>query len=441
MTTSTMFVQSAPLRAHGPAAGLLNPLALPDTIAFSATDDGTAIQSPPFSDAASWTWWHYFGAAALAPYSADALSALQVVADAAGQASVHAALDVVNAPATPQAVRDFVDMYVATTWAEAAEGVRLLADTTATSAASYNWGQRATEFHEMSAQRVQQEAALAALDQPLAAGGTVFSAIAGIAQLAQTTESFHLEMTVPGLQVTGGERGDAVLGGAGADTIHGGGGWDAVVAFEGNDTVNAGDGYDLIWGGAGDDALNGGAGVDTAMYSGQMASYTVTKNQDGYLVAGPDGTDSLAGIERLRFDDGLMGLDTQAGEGNDPGGHLWQVAAVIRAGFGRLPTAMELSFWTAERDRVPDMGDLAQQMLEHYAPGLSAQVLVRHLFMLHLQQTPSSQAVQELVDQIGPGRAFETQGDLLAAAARLPLNTEPLASLVGTPQLLDPAMF
>lgn len=440
-TASTPLVPELPrLYAPGPLEGLLNPLALPEAIAFTATSDGTGIESTPFSDAASWSWWRESGPAALAPYAADALAALRPVADAAAQTAVGAALDVLNAAATPQAVRDFVDSYVATTWAEAAEGVRLLADATATGGAFHDWGQRAGDFHAAAALQVQQDVGLAVLNQALG-GATVFSALAGIAQLAQTTQSFHLEMTVPGLQVSGGDRGDAVMGGAGADTIQAGAGWDAVLGFEGNDAVTAGDGYDLLWGGAGDDSLDGGAGVDTAMYSGSIADYAVTKNDGSYTVAGPDGTDTLVGIERLRFADGLVALDTQCPNGNDPGGHLWQVTALIQSAFGRLPDAGELNRWTVQCDRSEDMAGLAQQMMNEYALGMTSREVIAHLYRQVVREQATVQTVEAYAAQIGPGAAYETLADLVVYAACHPLNTDHFASLVGTPQLLDPASW
>jgi hypothetical protein len=420
---------------------LLNPLALPATIPFTATADGSGIESPPFSHAASASWWDANGPAALAPYSDDALAALRAVADAGGHAALGAALDVINAAAAPQAVRDFVAHYVATNWAEAAEGVTLLAEDATSTASMYEWVQHVAALHAASAQQVQNDPALAVLGQQLAAGGSVFSEIAAVAQLAQTTQSFQLEMTVPGVTVAGADRGDAVLGGGGADTIQTGAGWDVVLGFEGNDSVIAGDGYDLLWGGAGDDILNGGYGVDTAMYSGTMAQYAVAKTSTGYTVSGPEGTDSLVGIERLRFSDGLMALDTEACDGTGPGGHVWQVAALIRAGFGRLPTADELNHWTAECDRAPDMAGLAQQMMNQYAAGMSSQDLIGHLYQQIVREQATVQTVAAYAAQVGPGGAYETMADLVVYAACHPMNTGPFAHLVGVPQCLDPACW
>jgi hypothetical protein len=49
--------------------------------------------------------------------------------------------------------------------------------------------------------------------------------------------------------------------------------------------------------------------------------------------------------------------------------------------------------------------------------------------------------VQSYVDQIGAGKTFATQGDLLAYAANLSLNTDGIAAIVGSVQQLDPNAF
>lgn len=55
-------------------------------------------------------------------------------------------------------------------------------------------------------------------------------------------------------------------------------------------------------GGGGDDSLNGGGGTDTALFSGSRGRYRFTAAAAGVVEAtGPDGTDRLTGIERVRF--------------------------------------------------------------------------------------------------------------------------------------------
>jgi len=80
-------------------------------------------------------------------------------------------------------------------------------------------------------------------------------------------------------------------------------------------TGNAGD--NRITGGAGDDLIDGGEGQDTAVFSGLLSDYTITRNANGTLTItdgtnGRDGTDTLRNMEFLSFTDGTIALPTQA---------------------------------------------------------------------------------------------------------------------------------
>lgn len=90
---------------------------------------------------------------------------------------------------------------------------------------------------------------------------------------------------------------DAV-GGSGDDTLIGNGL---------DNTLSGGTGNDTLSGGAGNDTLDGGAGIDTALFGGSLADYRIRHTASGELsVIGPDGSDTLRGIERLRFDDAIV---------------------------------------------------------------------------------------------------------------------------------------
>lgn len=118
----------------------------------------------------------------------------------------------------------------------------------------------------------------------------------------------------------GGAGDDILLGGDGNDILEGDAnndnglnpvtdGADLLDGGAGADTLNGGGGADTLIGGIGNDTLNGGAGTDTAVFSGNRSAYTFTTvNSTTTRVVGPDGTDTLTGIERLRFDDGLFDL-------------------------------------------------------------------------------------------------------------------------------------
>jgi hypothetical protein len=73
---------------------------------------------------------------------------------------------------------------------------------------------------------------------------------------------------------------------------------------DGNDLINGNDVANVLYGMRGDDRINGGLGIDTAVYSGNRANYTLTKGASTYTVSdktGVDGTDTLTNVENLTF--------------------------------------------------------------------------------------------------------------------------------------------
>jgi hypothetical protein len=79
---------------------------------------------------------------------------------------------------------------------------------------------------------------------------------------------------------------------------------------KGADTLYGGIGNDVLIGGAGNDNLNGGAGTDTAVYSGLVVNYLVTRlSPNSFQVRDlrtgtPDGIDVLTDVESLKWSDG-----------------------------------------------------------------------------------------------------------------------------------------
>ena len=87
-----------------------------------------------------------------------------------------------------------------------------------------------------------------------------------------------------------------------------------VIAGNYNDIVTGDGQNNAITGGTGDDTINGGVGTDTAVYSGAKSNYIVTPTVDGYTVednrSGSDGTDSLIGVENVKFSDGTFAISS-----------------------------------------------------------------------------------------------------------------------------------
>ena len=91
-------------------------------------------------------------------------------------------------------------------------------------------------------------------------------------------------------------------------------------------------GNDVLVGAGGNDALDGGPGLDTAVFTGLRSSYTVSVSGATVVVTdltlGRDGTDTLTSVERLRFADKSLALDTSGNAGT--------TALILGAVFGKI---------------------------------------------------------------------------------------------------------
>lgn len=110
-----------------------------------------------------------------------------------------------------------------------------------------------------------------------------------------------------------------VVGSGHDDTIRGDGADNEISGGAGDDVIDGRGGDDEIYGGAGDDTLSGGAGFDTAFYGGDAADYDIDINRRTGRTSvrdkregAADGTDTLTGVERLRFADNYMIISNNA---------------------------------------------------------------------------------------------------------------------------------
>ena len=116
-----------------------------------------------------------------------------------------------------------------------------------------------------------------------------------------------------------------------SDTLNGDSLRDILIGNGGNDGLNGADGADELTGGAGNDAVDGGPGFDIAHHSGTRSNYTIQRNLDGSITTtdirsgSPDGTDTLTGVERLRFSNTTIAVaPTHDYRGDYHGDILWR---------------------------------------------------------------------------------------------------------------------
>jgi Ca2+-binding RTX toxin-like protein len=153
----------------------------------------------------------------------------------------------------------------------------------------------------------------------------------GIGTVYQDT-TLHLEQDFHNLQneviwINGVDRYEITTG-SGADVLVGRGGNDVVDTGSGNDSLDGGDGNDTLAGGPGDDVLTGGTGTnildggtgnDLARYTGAHTDYAIAAGTDAgtFTLDGlPPGVanvhDTVSGVERFQFSDGIFTFDGAA---------------------------------------------------------------------------------------------------------------------------------
>jgi hypothetical protein len=76
-----------------------------------------------------------------------------------------------------------------------------------------------------------------------------------------------------------------------------------IYGTSGNDTLSGTVNNDIFQDSLGNDTINGSDGNDTVVYGDTQSAYTITFDGTNYIVAKPDGVDTLTNIEYLNFSD------------------------------------------------------------------------------------------------------------------------------------------
>lgn len=221
-----------------------------------------------------------------------------------------------------------------------------------------------------------------------------------------------------------------------------------VTGTTGADTLAAADGARtrfISQGGA--DQITGSSNIDTVVldtpYAGLQALGLLHRS-DGVITFTPAGSTpaTLKGVERIELQDTVLAFDTALPQlGVTEGGHVGQVFTLFNALTDRSPDRHELSVWVRKADELGNYNALAQNMIDTLLPGASTTTLVR-LVGSNLLNTPVDDAfVAQFSAMVGTGKPFATPGEIIAAAAALPVATDALVALVGGMQQLSVGVF
>jgi len=142
------------------------------------------------------------------------------------------------------------------------------------------------------------------------------------------------------------------------ENLRGGAGHDRLTGNASANRIEGGAGQDTLSGGFGSDVLDGGQGLDVAVYAGRAADFKLSAGKEGKLLAdlrAPADVDTLVGIERLRFDDGMIALDADGVAG--------QAYRLYQAAFNRTPDAAGLGYWIGQMDGGASLRQVAASFI------------------------------------------------------------------------------
>jgi hypothetical protein len=206
----------------------------------------------------------------------------------------------------------------------------------------------------------------------------------------------------------------------------GGNGRDDLVGTAFADTLRGSNGRDSLTGLAGDDVLDGGNGVDIAIYQGAKSEYTITRTgKDTYTVSGPEGTDTLVDVERLRFSDINFALDDK--------GNAGQAFRLYQAAFDRQPDLKGLGYQMNALDEGLALGHVAKHFLE--SPEFQAKygalddsAFVTALYQNVLHRNPEAEGLGYHVARLASG---VERSDILVGFSESPECQDLLIGLTG----------
>ena len=189
-------------------------------------------------------------------------------------------------------------------------------------------------------------------------------------------------------------------------------------------------GNDKLVAAAGGNAINGAAGIDTAVYAGNRASYTVAKEVWGYGVtdnAGNGGHDSLINVERVQFSDGYMALDVD--------GNAGEVFRLYQAAFDRPAEAAGMGYWLWRMDNGTSLDQMSLEFTKQpefntfYGSNPSNADFVTHLYANVLDRAPEGAGYDYWMNVLNTNGA--TRAQVLAFFSESPENQ---AQVIGSIQ-------
>jgi serralysin len=248
--------------------------------------------------------------------------------------------------------------------------------------------------------------------------------------LASTLENLDASGTGSSLlNLAGNALANTLTGNAAANSLDGGLGNDSLDGGVGDDTLQGGAGVDWLMGGVGNDSLFGGDGIDTALFSSDRSDCALTKVEAGWMLRSAiDASDQIEAVERLKFADTSVALDT---EGTNSAGGVFRIFTLA---YDRVPDLLSLGYWISMIDSggfgALEIASVLSESAEFkLLYGDSNLGIINSLFENMLGRPANVGELVYYSDQINSGS--KTIGGLLAEFADSDANRAQVAELIG----------
>jgi len=113
-------------------------------------------------------------------------------------------------------------------------------------------------------------------------------------------------------------------------------------------TVTGDSANNTLTGTSGNDTINGMEGIDSVVYTGKLANYSLTRTVADLTVkdnVGNNGTDVLTNVEKVYFSDAVVNLTIQSKATTIPVADLHRLEELYVGFFQRMPDADGLEYW------------------------------------------------------------------------------------------------
>lgn len=176
--------------------------------------------------------------------------------------------------------------------------------------------------------------------------------------------------------------------------------------------------------------FDGGAGLDTVVYHGLNTGFKVQASGSDFTVTdkATGVTDTLHNVERIKFDDEIVAVDTGAD------GHAGMIFRLYETCFNRVPDLDGFGYWMKQLDGGISMNTIASSFIgsaefkQRYGDNVSDSTFILNLYHNVLHREPDAAGFKWHVDNLSHGGTREQEVVAFTNSA------ENVANLVGVMQ-------